>query len=111
MLIVEIIGAVLVLALAVVVTAGFYLGVLASIGALRLTRCRHCGHLGISAPREPLLLCSRCRHPHLLHPLRVHHHTGSPPMPLRPQPHGGNGTSTTPPRSPRVSSPRGQHVP
>ena len=77
MLIIEIVGAVLVLTLAIVVTAGLYLGLLGSIGAIRLARCEHCGHLGIAGPKDPLLLCSRCRHPHLLHPLHLHHHIAS----------------------------------
>lgn len=71
---VEALAGVLVLALALVMTAGVYLGLLAIVGAIRFVKCDRCGHLGMTSASEPLRTCTVCRHGRLFHPLLALHH-------------------------------------
>lgn len=74
MVVVEVLAGVLVLALALVMTIGVYLGLLGFVGAVRLVRCDRCGHLGLTSASEPRRTCAVCRHGRLLHPLLTLHH-------------------------------------
>ena len=71
MVVMEALAGVVGTSLLVVAVAGAFVGMLGVVGAVRIERCQRCGHFGLTAPREPLRRCGRCRHPRLLHPL--HH--------------------------------------
>jgi len=58
MVAVEVLTAVLVLALAIVTTAVFYVGLLGAVGLIRYVQCDHCGHLGLTSASEPLRYAS-----------------------------------------------------
>jgi hypothetical protein len=78
MIVIEVLVGMLVFALGVTATAMLYFGLLAAMGAVRLVRCDHCGHLGATTPGAPLRSCPYCRHGWLLHPLHaLHHESGS----------------------------------
>lgn len=75
MVILEIMIAILGLALGLVATVGLYFGLLGCLGVFfHLARCGHCGHLWVTSKSEPLVSCPSCTHPHLLHPLYAMHH-------------------------------------
>jgi len=74
MVAVEVLTAVVVLALAIVTTAAFYVGVLGALGLIRYVRCDRCGHLGLTSASEPLRSCLHCRHGQLFHPHFALHH-------------------------------------
>lgn len=80
MVVVEIIGGLLVVSLAVAMAFAGFVGLLGILGAVRLARCENCGHLGVGASgeRPP---CVYCRHVRVLHPVHewqlVHHRAAS----------------------------------
>ena len=75
MITVEVIGAVLIIVLGVTVTWMAIVGLLGVTGAVRLRRCRTCGHLVTTTPHIAPA-CPYCRHPrslgHVVH-MRLHH--------------------------------------
>ena len=76
MVLADVVIAVLVVALAVVTTTACWIGFLAVLGEVSLSRCERCGHLALGSAVGPIRTCSFCRHPHLLHPVHVVHHVG-----------------------------------
>jgi hypothetical protein len=76
MVILEIVIAMLTLALGIVATAGLYFGLLGCLGVFfHVVHCKGCGHLCITSKSQPVDSCPSCIHPHLLHPLyALHHH-------------------------------------
>jgi DNA-directed RNA polymerase subunit RPC12/RpoP len=72
---VEVAGAVVIIALGVTATWMAIMGLLGVTGAVRLRRCRTCGHLITTTP-QMAPACPYCRHPrllaHLVH-MRLHH--------------------------------------
>jgi len=75
MIVVEVVGAVVLITLSVTATWMAIVGLMGATGALRLRRCRTCGHLVTSTPRMPAA-CPYCRHQrllrHIIH-MRLHH--------------------------------------
>jgi hypothetical protein len=69
MIVLEILGGIVVLALGTFATAALYLGMFGAFGAVRLVRCSHCAHWGWTSGTQPLRSCPICRHGRLLHPL------------------------------------------
>lgn len=69
MIVLEILGGILVLALGTFATAALYFGMLGAFGAVRLVRCSHCDHWGWTSGTQPLRSCPICRHGKLFHPL------------------------------------------
>lgn len=75
MVVLEVVIAVLVLALGIVATAGLYVGLLGFLGVFfHVARCEHCGRLCVTSKSEPVESCPVCSHRHLLHPLHAIHH-------------------------------------
>ena len=76
MVILEIVIAILALALGIVTMAGLYYGLLGCLGVFfHVVHCKGCGHFCITSKSKPVDSCLSCSHPHLLHPLHaVHHH-------------------------------------
>ena len=75
-MIIEVVGGVLVMGLAVATTFAALVGVLGIVGVVRFFRCDHCGRLGIAPASEPVPSCAYCRHSRLAHPvytLRTRH--------------------------------------
>lgn len=60
--VVEIVGSLLVLALVGVATAGLWIGLLGVLGAVQLTRCGDCGHLAVDSASHGRRWCFVCRH-------------------------------------------------
>jgi hypothetical protein len=54
---VEVLTGVLVLALAIVMTAALYAGLWGTLGVIRFVRCDRCGHLGMPSASRPLRSC------------------------------------------------------
>ncbi len=73
MVVIEVVGGLLSLALACVTTYMAVFGGLGALGVVRYVRCPTCGHLTtVSQPGLPAQ-CAHCRHDVLLHPLHTLH--------------------------------------
>ncbi len=88
----EVLGAAVLLMLAAATTWMAAVGLLGAVGALRLQRCRSCGHLlPHSSPQQPAV-CPYCRHPRLARhvmPLHLRHLLPAEMEPIsRPAPTG-----------------------
>lgn len=78
MIVLEVVGALVILALLAVATWMAIVGLEGVLGAIRLQRCRTCGHL-VPSSSDDVSACGFCRvdhalHAHLAH-VRVHHHS------------------------------------
>jgi DNA-directed RNA polymerase subunit RPC12/RpoP len=75
MIALEVAGAVVLLALGLTVTWMAIVGLMGITGAVRLRRCRTCGHL-VTTTRQIRSACPYCHHPwlgrHVVH-MRLHH--------------------------------------
>ena len=80
MVVIDILGTLLVVALFVFAVGALWIGLLAAIGAVRLVQCERCGHLGLTPTHHPLRQCARCRHGNLLHPVATLRHHEVPPV-------------------------------
>lgn len=72
----EVVGSVVLLFLVVAATWMAVVGLLGAVGAVRLRRCRACGHLITSGTPRSRSICPYCRHPWLgnhLMPLHLQH--------------------------------------
>ncbi len=80
MVILEIVIAILALALGIVAMGGLYFGLLGCLGVFfHVVHCQGCGRLCITSKSEPVDSCPSCSHPRLLHPLyALHHHNALP---------------------------------
>jgi hypothetical protein len=78
MVVIEVLGVLLVLGLALATTFAAVAGLLGVLGAVRFVRCQRCGRLGVAKPAGPVLSCPYCRHDSLAHPLQAlsHLHVG-----------------------------------
>jgi hypothetical protein len=78
MIVLEVLGAVVILVLLAVATWMAIVGLEGVLGAIRLQRCRTCGHL-VPSSSEHVAACAFCRVDHSLHAhfshVRVHHHS------------------------------------
>ncbi|HET9076463.1 MAG TPA: hypothetical protein VFN68_05985 [Acidimicrobiales bacterium] len=73
MIVVEVVGALVLLLLVGVATGMAVMGLLGVVGAVRLSRCRCCGHLRASGLMRSPGVCLYCRHPWLVrHVMPVH---------------------------------------
>jgi hypothetical protein len=75
MIVLEVAGAVVLIGLVVTATWMAIVGLMGITGALRLRRCRECGHLIPSTP-QMATGCPYCRHERLARhviPMRLHH--------------------------------------
>lgn len=73
MLVLEVLGILTLIGLALVATWMAVVGLLGVVGNQRLRRCRSCGHLMTSTWRQSPSACPVCRHPWLKrHILPVH---------------------------------------
>lgn len=86
MVVIEVVGAVLVIGLGVVATANLCFGLSGVVGAARLVRCERCGPLGVASADASLPACPRCRHERLSHPLHSLHQGPDPIGPRTAQP-------------------------
>lgn len=68
----------LIVVLAAATTAAIYLGLRGMAGDFYFVRCAACSHLTFASVARPPQSCPYCRHPALLHPLRVIHHASQP---------------------------------
>ena len=71
----EVLGAIVLLMLASATAWMAAVGLLGAVGALRLRRCRSCGHLLPRSSQQPLV-CPYCRHPWLtrhVNPVHLRH--------------------------------------
>jgi hypothetical protein len=76
MIAIEVGGVVLLVVLGVVATWMAVVGLMGAVGAVRLRRCRVCGHIHVGGLEGQPMVCTYCRHPWLaghLMPVRVHH--------------------------------------
>lgn len=76
MIVLEVVGALILLVLMATTTWMALVGLLGVVGATRLRRCRSCGHFLASGPPRASGDCPYCRHPWLLHhvmPVHLHH--------------------------------------
>lgn len=73
-MVIEVLTAVLVIALAAASVLAGYIGVLGLTGALRFARCERCDHLTLRAGPGAPHTCGTCRHDRLLHPLYAVRH-------------------------------------
>jgi hypothetical protein len=76
MMALEVFGGVVLLVLAVAATWMAVVGLLGTVGALRLRRCRSCGHLLAGSVPSRAAVCPYCRHPWLAShvvPIHLHH--------------------------------------
>jgi hypothetical protein len=59
---------------AAVTIGAIYVGVLGLLGGYYIVRCPSCQHWTLTVTDRPRGSCTRCRHPVLMHQLRVIHH-------------------------------------
>lgn len=68
-MVIEILTAILVIALGVATVIAAYIGLLSFSGVVRLARCPRCNHLAVTSAGGSPRLCSHCRYVHMRHPL------------------------------------------
>jgi hypothetical protein len=76
MIVVEVLGSLVVLIMAIAVTWMAIVGLVGATGVVCLKRCRFCGHLHPAWTGTNPPMCAYCRHPWLnrhVMPVRLHH--------------------------------------